>query len=375
MDNELNNYFYQSSKIESTSLTILLEPTSACNLDCSYCYKGRKQPKFMSVEILKSILSKIITHNNNNGLFSSFVWHGGEPTLLGIKFYESAFKISNGLEDKYPISHTVQTNGTLLTDELLDLFSQNNVSISVSLDGPKKYHDKLRPMKNNNSSYDKIIDGLQRAKAKKIDVGILMSITNDNLVYVKEIFEYCRSNKFTFGINPITSDLHSQHTTEVTPDNYLQICLELFDLWFYQKDYSIQVNPGFGISRLILSQNRLSDCSNCENCQNHFLSIGPEGDVYPCNRFYGVEEYKLGNLLKEEIISILSNSKRQYLLSRTATKIKKCLNCSIAQYCNGGCMHHALVHNGSLYSSDHLCEVYRGLIDHAINRLHSELIQ
>lgn len=370
-----NSSLEEKSKIVLSGLTILIEPTSSCNLDCEYCYKGEKESRFMSNSNIEDILTKIITYNNKNNLYSSFVWHGGEPTLLGTSFYESAFKISNELEDKYPISHTIQTNGTLLVDDLLDLFLKNKVSISVSLDGPKEYHDRLRPLKNGKSSYEKVIDGLNRAKEKKLEIGILMSITNDNMAYVKDMFDYCRQNKFTFGINPITSDLHSLHGSEVTPENYLKVCLELFDLWFYQKDYSIQVNPGFGVSRLLLSRNRLSDCSNCENCQNHFLSVGPEADVYPCNRFYGLEEYKIGNLLNEEFSSILNSSKRKYFLSRSASQINECVNCSISNYCNGGCMHHAIVHNGSFLSPDHLCIVYRGLVEHAINRLHSVLIQ
>ncbi|TSC54135.1 MAG: uncharacterized protein LiPW30_761 [Parcubacteria group bacterium LiPW_30] len=169
----------------------------------------------------------------------------------------------------------------------------------------------------------------------------------------------------------ILAEAHSG--LEVTPENYLKACLELFDLWFYQKDFSIQVNPGFGVVRLLLSQSRLSDCIMSENCQMHFISVSPEGDVYPCNRFYGFDEYKYGNIVKDNFEKLLENPKRQYLLKRNASEIEKCKQCSISRYCHGGCIHHALVHYGSFSSPDHLCIVYQGIVEHAVKRLNHEL--
>jgi len=362
------------SRSTKTNLAVLVEPTSSCNLHCTYCYKGDKPDKTMSLDTFTSVLYKVITYNENRKRSSSFVWHGGEPTMVGVKFYEKAFEYIETLECKHKVSHTLQTNGTLLTDELLDLFAEYKVSLGVSLDGPAEYHNRMRPFRNGSPTYEKVLDGIQRAKAKGVEVGLLMSITNDNSLYIKEMFEYARQNKFTFGLNPVTADLHSMHTgIEVTPENYLRACIEVYDLWFYQKDFSIQANPGFGVTKLLLSKNRLSDCFMSENCQMHFISIGPEGDTYPCNRFYGVREYKLGNIVKDDFEKIMSSTTREYLLDRGASKINECNNCSISQYCNGGCMHHAVVHNGSLYSPDHLCLVYRGLVEHALKRLDEKL--
>ncbi len=362
-------------KMKHANLTVLVEPTSSCNMDCVYCYKGEKPAKFMTAEIMETMFSKILSYNESGDTPCSFVWHGGEPSLVGDEFYEKVFKYLDEIGSSKRISHTMQTNGTLLTDKLLDVLAEYKVSIGVSLDGPAQYHNTMRPFKKGDPSYDKIMDGLQRAKGKGIEIGILMSITNDNIQYIKEMFEFCRANKFTFGLNPISSDLHSLHTgIEVTPENYLKGCIEAFDLWLYQKDFSIQMNPGFGVTRLILSRTKLSDCFMSENCQMHFISIGPEGDIYPCNRFYGLERFKLGNIVTDDLAAVLTGQKHRYLLERGADKIKECRQCSIAEYCNGGCMHHAVVHHDEIYSPDHLCLVYRGLFEHAISRLSQELV-
>ena len=364
------NLSASSGPDEVTTLTVLAEPTSACNLDCSYCYKGQKKSTTMDEMVLGSMLSKVISHNEGKDRPSSFVWHGGEPTLVGSRFYGNVFAFIKNLDLRHKVNHTVQTNGTLLTDDLLALFSDQNISIGVSIDGSPEHHNRIRPMKNGGPSYALIMEGLDRARRHGVEVGVLMSVTNDNLGHIREMFDFCRDNRFTFGLNPITADLHSCHKgIEVTPENYLKACIDVFDLWFYQKDFSIQANPGFGVTRLLLSKNRLSDCFMSENCQMHFVSIGPEGDVYPCNRFYGIEDYRLGNIVKDNFAEVLKSEKRKHLLSRCATRIDECKDCDIAMYCNGGCVHHAVSHYGVIEAPDHLCKVYRGLIKHALHRL------
>jgi len=201
-----------------------------------------------------------------------------------------------------------------------------------------------------------------------------MSIGRGNRQYIPEIFEFCRENAFSFGINPVTRDLHARHDeTEVDPKDYLDACRTVFDLWFQQRDRVISANPANGVLRHLLSRARLSVCSLSENCQHHFISVGPEGDVYPCNRFYGVQRYRFGNLLNDGLDAALASSVRQELVARSGERITACATCDIRRYCNGGCMHHALAHHGELLREDHLCEVYRGIIGHALKRL-SEVI-
>lgn len=354
----------------TSSLSVLIEPTSACNLDCSYCYKGAKPDKVMSLPTFETAVQKTSSYAHENNRPLLFVWHGGEPTLAGTEFYRHAFRYCAEHSNGHKANHTLQTNGTLLTDELLDLFAEYKVSIGVSLDGPAVHHDSVRPFKNGGTTHSKVINGIMRATTKGIDVGVLMSISKNNSGGIKDMFEFCRENKLTFGLNPISSDLHAPHTDlAVSPEEYLTACIEAYDLWFYQRDYAIQVNPGYGVTKLLLSRNRLSDCSMSDNCQRHFISIGPEGDVYPCNRFYGVREYVFGNIVLDNLNDLMSSPARKPLLERSAARIEKCAVCDIAEYCNGGCMHHAVAHNNTLDAPDHLCTVYKGLVRHAIKRI------
>lgn len=357
-----------------SSLSVLIEPTSSCNLECRYCYKGNKQHIFMTRETFELAAQKVISYCRDHERPLLFVWHGGEPTMAGAEFYQRSFQYCADHGNGHKIAHTLQTNGTLLTDDLLDTFVAHKVSIGVSLDGPADYHDTMRPMRGGGATHDRIIDGILRARARGVEVGVLMSITKHNIGNISNMFRFCQEHKLTFGLNPISNDLHSRHDDiEISPAEYLKACIEAYDLWFYQSENPIQVNPGYGVTRLLLSKNRLSDCTMSENCQMHFISIGPEGDVYPCNRFYGLNDYRLGNIVNDHLENIMTSERRRYLADRRPDKIEQCRDCSIAEYCNGGCMHHAVVHNGALYSPDHLCTVYKGLVKHALKRIDESL--
>ncbi|MBI5326156.1 MAG: radical SAM protein [Ignavibacteriae bacterium] len=361
--------------IKESPLNILIQPTDNCNLECLYCYKGNKGNNKMSDDLMLKVLTESIAYNSKRKNSTLFIWHGGEPSIMPLSFYYKAFRFTENINSEYRISHTFQTNGYLISEELLDLFSQFKVSISISLDGPANYHDKIRFTKNKKGTHKVILNNIEKAKRKDIEIGILMSITNNNVQYIEQIFRYCYDNNFSFGINPISSDLFSKHEDlEVHPQKYLESCIKVFDLWFFQKKNPIRANPGFGVTQLILSQNRISDCFLSENCQYTFISIDPKGNIYPCNRFDNNEGFKFGNILNTDLEDILISPTRIKLLERCGNIIPECQNCEIRKYCNGGCMHHAICHNENINSPDHLCIVYKALIKHALSRINSVLI-
>ena len=352
------------------TFNVMIEPTSACNLNCVYCYKGAKQQKSMSEDMAISIIDQAVKYTAEREMMCEIVWHGGEPTLAGVSFFKKVFDFIASLKSKYPITQSLQTNGTLLSEKLLNLLADHKVEISVSLDSPTPwYHEKLRPHLDAKNTHIQIVESILKAKLRGIDIRILMSITNDNLPEVKPMFDFCRKWAIDLGFNPVAADLHSRHTDiAVTPENYLKACIESFDLWFAQSNNPIIVNPAFGLVESLLKTKAKSKSKR--SCQESYISIGPEGNAYPCSRFYDVEEYCFGNVLKG-FENIMSSTKRQTLLNRSVFSIDKCSQCSISSYCNGGCIHHAVVHYGSIYSPDHLCKVYKGLFNYAARKLRS----
>ena len=128
--------------------TILIKTASRCNLDCSYCYvyqgsdtSWKQQPKKMSVKLIEAICIRLTEQSKKQKKGFAIVLHGGEPLLLGFEKLSILLRrLRKDLNEKYyPIS--IQTNGVLITKELLDLFSETKVSVSVSLDGDQSAND------------------------------------------------------------------------------------------------------------------------------------------------------------------------------------------------------------------------------------------
>ena len=101
------------------------------------------------------------------------VLHGGEPLLLGaVKLRRALKTLRAKLPDNCPIG--LQTNGILITEEILDVCSEARTTISVSVDGPRRIHDIDRVGHNGHGTYEKVIMGLEILRQHK-DAGFLYS--------------------------------------------------------------------------------------------------------------------------------------------------------------------------------------------------------
>ena len=148
--------------------TLLLKTASRCNIDCSYCYvyKGpdttwRMQPKRMGPEVLTAVRDRLMKQAGRQDAGFAIVLHGGEPLLLGFGDLAATLR---GLRahlsaERYPIS--IQTNGTLLSEKLLDLFAETRTSVSVSIDGPPQVNDLARLDHRGESTYATTMRGIR----------------------------------------------------------------------------------------------------------------------------------------------------------------------------------------------------------------------
>ena len=148
--------------------TVLVKTASRCNFDCSYCYvyhgpdpSWRSQPKRMGREVVAAVHARLIGQAERQEAGFAIVLHGGEPLLLG---YHRLAALLRGLRaelspGRYPIS--VQTNGALLSEEILDLFAETRTSVSVSIDGPRKANDLARLDPKGRSTYAATMRGIR----------------------------------------------------------------------------------------------------------------------------------------------------------------------------------------------------------------------
>lgn len=177
---------------------LILKVSSCCNLNCDYCYVFNQgdtsflnEPPLMDIGLIPLILKRINEHCLSHQLSKFFVvFHGGEPLLQKKEFFEefvySAKEICPGVDFEYG----VQTNGTLLDQEWIDLFKQLNIQIGISIDGPREasVHRVLR--KNGKPAFDQIIRGVNLIKKNAL---ILCTLSVMNVEYpARYIYEYIK---------------------------------------------------------------------------------------------------------------------------------------------------------------------------------------
>ena len=136
---------------------VLAKPTGPiCNLDCEYCFFLSKEALYpgdrfrMADELLETYVRQLLeSHASSREV--TVAWQGGEPTLMGVDFFRRAVELT----DRYRrpdqrVQHTIQTNGTLLTDEWCELLAENGFLVGISIDGPPELHDRYRVDKRGN---------------------------------------------------------------------------------------------------------------------------------------------------------------------------------------------------------------------------------
>ena len=166
--------------------TVLLKVASRCNLNCSYCYiyhmgddAWRSQPKLMSPNVIDKVATALGEQYNFQQKPFSVVLHGGEPLLLGAKRLSALFA---RLREELPTSCSlnIQTNGILLTDEIIDILVRFSVGVSVSIDGPENIHDQFRKDHKSRGSYFRVRAGIarlvERGDAQPLFSGVLCVI-------------------------------------------------------------------------------------------------------------------------------------------------------------------------------------------------------
>jgi len=181
--------------------TVLLKVASRCNINCTYCYvynqgdtSWQNMPKHMSATTVENVIRQLsILYEDQQHPFA-IVLHGGEPLLLPRDLLEALLQ---GLADRLPAicSRSIQTNGTLIDNDLLALCLRTNTTLSVSIDGPADVHDTFRIAFNGLGTYARAATGIaliqKHPQADRIFTGALCVI--DPHSDARRVYEFFKS--------------------------------------------------------------------------------------------------------------------------------------------------------------------------------------
>jgi uncharacterized protein len=172
---------------------LILQPTPFCNLACDYCYlTTTSNPARMSLATLAGIIDAVPSLAALPPRLT-LVWHAGEPLVVPVAWYRSAFEVCDRLRDAgVEIDHSFQTNGTLIDDAWCDLIREHDLHIGVSLDGPQHLHDRHRVTRKGEGSFERTMAGIRRLQAQDIPFHVITVLTHEALADPEGLYGFYR---------------------------------------------------------------------------------------------------------------------------------------------------------------------------------------
>ena len=181
---------------------------NSCPLDCSYCFLENKGKQiFMEKDTLYNIFQLCkFSMEVNPREFISIMFSLKEPLVSWNIIKQVIDSLDFNLDD-YNIFCTMNTNGVLLTDDIISYCREKFIDIHISLDGPADIHDNRRVYRGSNnqnlSSHSKIMDLIYKYPDYK-HFSFMTTINKEDLYRVEEIFNYMTSlpiSCFVYALN------------------------------------------------------------------------------------------------------------------------------------------------------------------------------
>lgn len=353
---------------------VIIKPTDSCNMACSYCYVNHKSKKpWMEDDVLEASIAKMSDLIKGKRLIH-FIWHGGEPLMNGLEFFEKVVDLQNKYCRDIRFENCIQTNGTLLTEELVRFFIENSFSISLSIDGPASLHNINRKFVDGRGSFASVMEAVRLIRSHGQLVGAVAVMTKDTLPRISELYNFMKKMGIQFRINPIIgseSNAHGFNEKGITPLEYSKAMQELFDLWF-SDDTPIHIDP----INLIVG-NMISDtvwgCDYLGGCLQDVICINPDGNLYPCGQLAGNDLFYMGNILEKSITDILSSPVYIHVRGRSPRLIRECNACEYVNICNSGCIVSACMRDKGILAPDYFCEGRKLLFAHIRDSIKDEV--
>jgi uncharacterized protein len=193
--------------------TVVVQPTPFCNINCSYCYLPERNVKtVMAQSTIAALFEKIFASGwTGDGL--TIIWHAGEPLVVPISFYQSAFETIAALRPgSLELRHSIQTNGMLITPEWCDLFKQWNVGVGVSVDGPKHLHDAYRVTRSGRGTFDRTVAGIRMLRREKVPFHVISVLSQKGMDDPQQMLDFYLSE----GIEDVCFNVEESEGSHVS---------------------------------------------------------------------------------------------------------------------------------------------------------------
>ncbi len=341
---------------------------STCNLDCQYCFFLSKEALHpdsdhrMSDATLQAYLGQWLASHRTPGV--TIAWQGGEPTLMGLAFFERAVEVAEAL--KRPgqrLQHAIQTNGIALDDDWCAFLAAKQFLVGLSVDGPRELHDAYRLTRAGKGSFDLVMNGWRALRRHRVEFNILCTVNAANEAHGRRVYRFLRDElgarfvQFIPIVERVTGEtiaianadwstssrdkrpLYTQTGDRVTrrsvsPEGYGRFLIDVFEEWVRHDVGRVFVQL-FDVTLEALFGRHLL-CVHAPTC-GHALALEHNGDVYACDHFVQ-PDHLLGNLHATPLDELVgSPQQRAFGQAKLDTLTRQCQACDVRHLCHGDC--------------------------------------
>ncbi len=359
------------------SFHVLAKPAGPiCNLDCAYCYFLAKEALYpgdrfrMADDVLETYVRQVI--EGQSAPEATIAWQGGEPTLMGVDFFRRAIEMAERYRRPgQRLHHTIQTNGTLLTDEWCELLAEHGFLVGISIDGPAHIHDRYRVGKRGEPTFERVMRGADLLKRHGVDFNVLCTVNAANQHHPLEVYRFFRDElgaeflQFIPVVERVDDssddrddrggrggrDAHDLDSgpdagsavgsgagvtdRSVDPEAWGGFLVAVFDEWLrhdvgrvFVQMFDDALASWMGVPGGL--------CIFAETCGDAVV-VEHNGDLYSCDHF--VEpEHRLGNIMQTHMVDLLASpQQRSFGAAKRDSLPRWCRECPVLFACHGEC--------------------------------------
>lgn len=331
--------------------SFMLVPTMACQASCTYCF-AKKSASVVTPEVADASVNFIArVAPRDERILVTF--HGGEPLLAGFDFYAHVLPT---LRERFGrrARLAMQSNLCTMTDELAELLARYEVRVGTSVDGPEDMHDVQR----GEGSYAKTSDGMALLRSHGVAVSTICTFSAASAQRAPEVFARAKGPYAIHGAVPTLGAAPNEAC--VSAEQMACILRQSYEAYRADPAHA-RVTSIDAMAEGVMRGRGVSCVFSA--CVGSFAAIGPDGSVYPCQRFCGMGEFCLGNVCDGGGLTaagVEASTTWERLVAAQAAKERACGGCAHVAYCHGGCLYNAFAAG---MVRDSYCAAYKETFD------------
>ena len=353
--------------------SLLVKPASAdCNLRCAYCFYLDHSSLYpetnrhrMSDEVLERLIKSYMGTDQPN---YSFGWQGGEPTLMGVDFFEKVVS----LQKKYGkpgalVSNGLQTNVTMIDDEFAQHLAEYKFLVGASIDGPDHIHNTYRLNAAGSGSHDAVMKGVQALNRHNVEYNALILVSTANVEHPEEVYDYL----LDMGIHyhqyiPCVEfdDRGNPLPYTITSAQWSNFLNRIYDRWVGTDTRKVSIRDFDALLQLLVN-GTYSMCVHGGYCASYFV-VEYNGDIYPCD-FYVEKAKRLGSIMTDSWSKLKNSSRYRGFAEQKADWNDKCAACKYLRYCSGDCLKQRFYGTQDPKNLSWLCEGWEQFYSHTLS--------